>query len=164
MSDKEDDKLFDIDPDKLDEEWLRQSRLYRKRARRLAECRDELERAEAACDVVEAELDRDVRRDPQRFDVQKVTEGVVERTVLLQPRYQAAHERWLKAKFAVDIAYADVKSLDHKKNALEFLTILRNKDYYSAPRVPAWADESTRERMADAEKAAVRSKGRRNGA
>lgn len=126
--------LFDLDPARLDEHWTAHSREYHRYAQRLADARAEWERAKADRDVVQAELDRAVRRDPASYGVEKVTETVVERTILIQRGYQKAHDRVIEAKHTMDVLQATVDALEHRKRALEKLVELFLSDYWSQPR------------------------------
>ena len=76
-TDDEQFSFFDIDQDQLDHELVRQPRLYWQHAQKMAEAGAEHERAKARLEVVEAELDREVRRDPTSFGIEKVTESVL---------------------------------------------------------------------------------------
>lgn len=128
--------LFAIDPHRLDEEWIKQPSLYRKWARQLANAREEWERAKAQRDVVTAEIDKAIRFNPEEYGLEKITEPSVEKTILLQKRYQRAHAVVVEAKHKVDLLEANVSALDHRKRALEKLVDLFLSDYFSKPREP----------------------------
>ena len=127
---------FELDPNRLDEEWVKQPELFHHAARKLADARADWERAKAARDVERAELDRHVRRDPEDFGVAKVTEGAIENIIITQKTYKRATEELIKAKHAVDILEADVRTLEHRKSALEALVKLRLAEYYAEPVTP----------------------------
>lgn len=175
---------FDIDPERLDEEWLAQPRLFHNAAAALADAQDDLERAKAAKDLgiaearleadrakvelelVTAMLDRDIRHRPEKYGIEgRVTEGAVEKTVLLQKKHQetrdlmivanhklevakADSKELIAAKHAVEVHDVDVKTYAHKKTALEKLVDLRLSDYWAEPRAgrKAKADMDKRER------------------
>lgn len=154
-SDMEHSEIFDLDPNLLDEEWVRQPVLYHHYAIELANARAELERLRAARDVTTAELDKNIRAVPEEFGLLKITEGGVQQTVILQPRYQEADQAVRDAKHAVDISQVAVDTLDHRKKALEKLVDLRLADYFSTPR----ASGVSKERMDGVEKREVRKRG-----
>jgi hypothetical protein len=125
--------FFNLDENRLDDEWKEQPKLYFRYAKRLANAKAEYEQKKAERDVVAAELDRDIRADPAAFEMPKITEGAVEKTILLQKRYQDITGQVLKARHTVDIVQAAVDALDHRKKALESLVHLFSMNYFSQP-------------------------------
>lgn len=141
--------LFDLNPHRLDEEWLKQARYYHKYAVELADAREAHERAKSARDVVGAELALDVRSQPEKygFDGPKgPTVDAVQQTVLTAKTYREADAAVIKARHALDVVQAFVDALDHRKKALENLVELRLADYFSDPRAPKGAERVTGER------------------
>ena len=134
-----DHDFYEIDANRLDAEWVSQAKRYHHYAEKLAECRRAWEQAKAERDIVAAEKDKEIRSHPGRFGLEKVTEPVVEKTILLSKGYQAANQAVIEAKYALDIVQAAVDTLDHKKKALENLVSLRLSDYYAEPRAPRGA-------------------------
>ena len=139
--------IFDLDKNRLDEEWTQQPRLYAQYATKLADARAEHERAKASRDVVEAELDRDIRLNPEKYDLTKVTEGSIQSTITLQKAHRKVVGDVIEASHTVDTLDAYVRALDHRKKALEKLVDLRLADYFSEPRKGPVAQE--RERFGD---------------
>lgn len=129
--------VFAIDKYKLDEELVKQPRLYGEYALKLADAREEYERAKARRDVIEAELDQDVRNNPSEYGIAKVTEGAVEKMVTAHKRMIAATEKMITLKHQVDILFAMVTALEHRKTALEQLCYLHGRDYFAKPLMPA---------------------------
>ena len=138
-------KYFELDKYRLDEEWVSQVALYHGHATKLAEAREEFERAKAARDVVYAELDRDIRANPGAFglgeDDRRVTESAIRNAALLQKRYTRAENRVINAKHDVDIHAVAVETLDHRKKALENLVQLQLANYFAEPKAPKNARE-----------------------
>ena len=141
------DGFFRIDQNRLDAEWLKQPQLYYEYAVILADAKEALGRARAKREVVVAEIDKDVRLRPEKYGVEKITEGVVEKTVILQERYQVANKGVIGAKHDVDIAQAAVDTLDHRKRALQDLVQLRMANYFSEPRMKGGKEQMDEERM-----------------
>lgn len=150
-------KFFEIDEHRLDSEWVRQPAVYYRYAVKLADARTAYEQAKAARDVTVAELDREIRTHPEVYGVAKITEGVVEKTVLLQPEYQKAIAEVIDAKHQMDMLQAAVDTLEHRKRALENLVSLHGQNYFSTPRAP----HGTEEEMDEAVKRHTRKKGKR---
>lgn len=154
MSTEREVSVFDLDASRLDTEWLEQPKIYHEYALALADAKADFERAKNIRDLIYAELDRDIRLDPSSFSVttgsRGITEGAIEKTVLLQPEHQKAVEAVILAKHKVDRLTADVDALDHRKRALESLVQLEARDYFSAPRAPVGAGgKAVKERKAD---------------
>ena len=142
---EEDLDYFEIDPDRLCEEWLRQLKIYRKHTHQLADARSEHERAKAQKEVVEAELDKDIRLHPEKYDMDKITDKAVERAIVREKAYQKATEECIKARHTMDICQADVDTLDQKKKALENAVRLQIANLWGEPNAKGEAKESARE-------------------
>ncbi len=127
--------LYDIDPDKLDIACIDQPKLYHKNSLAFAQARADHERAKSDLELVEAELDKEIRLEPERFGLEKLTETIVEKAIIRHRRYRAAKEKYLESKHTMDVFQAFVFTLDHKKKSLEMLLQLRMNNYYSEPRL-----------------------------
>lgn len=134
MNEDEIDDIVHIDEFQLDREWLRQPKLVRDQHKRLAEAKQLMERARSNVDVVKAELDREIRQDPEAYDLAKATEKGIEGAILLQPAYKKAVTKYIEARHDVDLISAVVTALEHKKRALESLVSLHGMDYFAEPR------------------------------
>ena len=143
-----------IDPHNLDEEWVGQPKMYYQYAAELADAKQDLGEAKSDMEVVRAELDLKIRRDPDAYDIPKVTESIISSTIATQKEYQEAQDQVIVSKHRVDILEAAVSSLDHRKTALVKLVDLHLSSYYSSPR----ASGGTKEAMDEVEKKAVRRK------
>lgn len=153
---KEESNFFDLDPNQLDQEWVRQPALYHKHAMILADARKMHEEKKTALEVLKAEIDREVRSSPSEFGLEKITETVVASTVVIQPSYVRLQKEVIEARHNVAVAEAAVSTLDHRKKALENLVQLRLSDYFSEPRVKGEA----REALDHERKRRIRNKGR----
>lgn len=125
-----------IDPTALDVEWLRQADLMRKYATHAAATKMAMDDAKERLDVVKAQLDRDIRKDPSQFGLDKVTETAVQSTILLQEAYTQGNQAWSEARYENDIANAAVRAIDQKKTALENLVRLLTASYFAGPQAP----------------------------
>lgn len=132
----EDRSFLDIDIHILDEEWMRQPKLFEKYSRELADAEFELDMAKNGLKVTAAEIGRAVRDEPESFGIKKgrATEGAIEEIVLLQSRYQKALAKQNAAKHLVAMLTAAVKALDQRKTALMKLVDLHGQQYFSSPR------------------------------
>ena len=143
---------FTVDRDKLDEEWVNQPDLFHEFARQSADARLALEEKKQELDVVRAEIDKDIRERPGRYDADKVTENAIANIIILQPKFAKAQSAVNKARHTLDILQAAVSALEHRKKALEHLVFLHGQEYFSSPR----ARGVDSEKMRDAEKKSAR--------
>ena len=141
------DDLFEVDLNELDREWIRQPGLYFKYATKLADAKRTHEQKKARLELTKAELDRDIRGDPEKFNVSKITEATVAATILSQKKYKKTHKKMLDAKHHVDILDATCRTLDHRKSALERLVSLHGQNYFSTPVAQTPVDAETVQRI-----------------
>ena len=125
-----------IDPDSLDVEWIEQPRLMMQYARYAAQTRLEVERVKEELDIIRAELDKDIRIDPEKFGIIKLTESVVTSTIITQREYMVANEKYLCVQYDSNMAQGAVRALEGKKTALENLVKLHGQQYFAGPSVP----------------------------
>jgi len=148
-NDREPD-FFAIDQNKLDREWVQQPALCRKYSERLAAAQQELEQAEAALEVMDADLDYKYRRRAEK-EKKKVTETVIKSQVCRSIEHLTRVGQVQEARYKVNMLKAAVKTIDHRKTALENLVDLRLADYFSEPRAgkssAADLDERRKERV-----------------
>lgn len=151
--------FFDIDLTKLDKDWCNQARTVYNYAVKLADARDARDRAKAAVDVADEDLDRkaaevelQVRRYPDRFGLDKTTESTIKATVLIDEAYKAAQEAVHTARkklnqrnHEVGLLEAALKALDHKRDGLESAVKLFGMGYFANPR----GDAETHKAMND---------------
>lgn len=125
-----------IQEDQLDIECLEQPRLMLKYTRHAAEMRRKADEAEEALDVVKAEVEKEIREDPEHFNIPKITEAAVKAAILLERRYKAANKTFINAKFEAKVADGAVKAFENRKDMLEALIKLHGQSYFAGPSVP----------------------------
>jgi len=125
-----------IDVDALDVEWAGQARLMMQYAKHAAKIRLEVERKKEELDIVRAGLDKDIRIDPERFSIFKLTESVVSSTIITQREYMEVNEEFLLLQYESNMAQGAVRALEGKKTALENLVKLHGQQYFAGPSVP----------------------------
>ena len=125
-----------IDPDSLDTEWLAQPRLMIKYSQLSAQARAQYETAKTNLDIVKAELDKEIRKDPEKFEVYKITEGAIFSAIIIHSKYKEAMDALQTAQYEMNIAISAVSSIDSKKTALENLVRLHGMQYFAGPSVP----------------------------
>jgi len=154
MSDAESAKptesILEIDEYNLEREWTKQPKLFFRWAREAANARHVMDEIKAALEIVRAEVDSEVRSDPEGHGIDgKVTEKMVEAAVVQSSIYITAVRKLQKVKHRYDIVSALVLALEQRKSALEYLVRLRLSDYYSEPRVPKEHREEVEEIQKD---------------
>ena len=145
-----------IDENALDVEWNNQSEKYYEVATDLANARQELDAASNELKLVNAELDLDIRSNPAKYGVAKVTEGSIESAITVHPEHQSALLSVRTAKHRVDILTGAVEAMQQRKKALEKMVDLFLANYHSAPKV---RNQVSSEAMTEGKKVALRRKG-----
>lgn len=120
-----------IDRLRLDEEWSDQPKMFHNWSLQVADAQLTYDQAKAKLDVTCAELSDGMRKDPESFGLDKVTEKAIELAIPLQPDHQLAVNRVNKARHTLEVAKAAVNALEHRKRAMSLLVELFIRDYYS---------------------------------
>lgn len=137
MEDLDYKKDAEIDEAALDIEWLNQPVLTMKYARIAAEAELTRDRAKEALELCKAEIDEDIRKNPGKYKIEKVTDKVVEALTLQDKEYQDCNDAYLTAKFNMNVANGALKAIgDMRKAALENLVRLQGQQYFAGPSVP----------------------------
>lgn len=125
-----------IDESALDVEWLLQPELMMNYSREAAKARKRVDKSKEALDVVKAELDRDIRSNPENYGISKITESVVSNTIILAEEYQEAAKDLIQAKYEADLTSSAVRAVEQRKNALENMVKLHGQQYFAGPIEP----------------------------
>ena len=125
-----------IDDSALDFECLEQASLFMKYAKHQAQTEKEKDEVKEKLDLVKAELDKDIRSNPEKFEVEKITDKVVENTIILQPEYKKVTKEYLQAKFEWQTSKGAVEAFNQRKEMIEALIKLHGQSYFAGPRTP----------------------------
>jgi hypothetical protein len=125
-----------IDPDALDTECLRQADVYFKWAERAIEARGEADRLKLKLDTLVAELEIDVRKDPRKYKLDKVTDASAKAKVLSSSEYIEAHERYFSARDDAALLDKATAAMEMKKRMIETLVTLHGQSYFAGPSAP----------------------------
>lgn len=156
MEELEEGDFVDIDEDNLASEVFGQPKKMLRFGVELADAKKDYADAKGNLELVRAEMADLIRRRPIRFKLKKVTEGAVADCVLRQERYQKALRLLNRRKHRVDILEAAVRSLEHRKVALETGAYIVGQIYHSDPKI----HKEGRKGMEEEGKRIARSKGR----
>ena len=129
-------RMFDLDKNRLDDEWVVQPKRFLKAATELSDAKEEADRLKAERDLLEAELDNDIRSRPEDYGLAKLTEPAIKKTIMKEERMARMEDKIIKARHKVGVLDALVSALEHRKKALENLVQLRLAEYFSEPREP----------------------------
>lgn len=160
----EPEAILGIDKNLLDDEWIAQPKMCLVWSLQLENAEDDFEAAKTNFEVVKAEVELEIRNNPERCDElpegavekNKVTEKMVASAMIRQTKYAEAQQEWIQAKYRVGVLRAAVKSIDHRKKALEKLVDLHGQQYFASPR----ASDRSKEAVDEIEKRHIRGKGR----
>ena len=151
MSDYEQD--LHIDDTALDIEWLEQPKLMLKYTEIASSLRRDLDQEKEKLSLARAELDRDIRQDPDNFNIQvKITEAVINGCILEQKKYKEAMTNQIDAQYELNSAKGAVSAVEDRKAALENLVKLFGMGYFAGPKVPRELDYGQREVINEGQK------------
>jgi hypothetical protein len=125
-----------IDENALDVEFLEQPTKVIKYARLLAEARRDRDLAKEALDLTKAEINLDIRDNPEKYNLTKITVDAVEACILMEDRYEQVVKEYNDANYEVNVLQGAVNALEHRKSALENLVKLYGQQYFAGPKIP----------------------------
>jgi hypothetical protein len=146
-------KELEIDKYNLDEEWLSHPNKFYEAALQAAEAKNEMVESGRMLDIVRAELDKEIRGDPSKFNIGKISEGIISSTIELELKYRKALSKFNKAKYKMNVMQALVDAYDHRKRALQDLVYLHGQNYFSSP---VARTSEAKEAMKEVEKMSIR--------
>lgn len=149
------DEFDFLEPDinRLDVEWVRQSKLFFYWSEKLRKAKKRLERAERDFKLTQSEIDLKIRKSPKKYGLsEKPLEKAIANVVLQKPKYKAAQKVVFKIQDRVNTLRNVVVSLDQRKKALEKLVDLFLGQYFAAPK----ASEHSKDAVDDMLKASAR--------
>jgi hypothetical protein len=150
----------EINPDTLDVEWCKQASLFGEYGMEQAAARARLDTAKERLDVKVAGLGLKIRSNPATFGLDKVTEGSIQSVILLDTECAKLRGDVVTAQYELEMTGVAVRTMDHKKAALENLVRLQGQSYFAGPSVPRdlgaeWVKDCERRSARDKVKAAT---------
>ena len=125
-----------IDESALDVELVEQPTLMSRYSRLLAEARRDRDLSKEALDLKKAEIDLDIRDNPEEYKLVKVTENAITNCILMEEDYQTSQKEYHDANYEVNVLQGVVSALEHRKSALENMVKLYGQNYFAGPAVP----------------------------
>ncbi|MBU2051548.1 MAG: hypothetical protein KKH61_21570 [Gammaproteobacteria bacterium] len=127
---------LNVDLNHLEDEWARQPHLYFQYAELAAQAQRDRDLAKENIDFVKSQQDKAIRTDPAKFGIIKITEAAVDAAIVQTQEYKVASTCLIEANYRLNLIQSMVRSLDHKKKALEISAQLWIGDYWSTPKEP----------------------------
>jgi hypothetical protein len=146
-SEDDSSSFLEIDPLRLDQEWVDQPRLFHSYALKMANADAKVDAAKGQLDLAKAVVEKAIRDNPEEFGLEKVTESAIAACVIQQEDYQDALKLLNMLRHKASVLKVAVTALDQRKKALEKLVDLHGQDYFSTPR----AKGENREKMEELE-------------
>lgn len=122
---------FRIDKFSLDKECTRHPEDVHEYMMKLADAKLAAEEAEQVYIATKADLDKRIRARPAKFGITKLTEGAVQAAMRNTKEYNEAKTLKSQTQYEVDVLYAAVTALSHKRDMITSLISLFKMDYFS---------------------------------
>jgi hypothetical protein len=119
-----------IDENNLHIELAKNPLLFSKWAEALVNMENQRDRLRDRLELIHAELDNDIRSNPEKYSLGQVTEKLIQSTILMHEDYRKVKEEYLKAKHEAGILKVAVRSFKSREKSLERLVRLYNDNYY----------------------------------
>lgn len=129
------ESIVQIDEHNLDKECITLPSNYLKWAHQAAEAKRDIGEYKAELELVECEVQMEVRTHPDRFGLDKLTEAAVTTQVNMNPKCRAISRKLRKAEHAHQLAQAVVWAIECKKRALTLLVELHGMSYFATPKL-----------------------------
>lgn len=123
-----------IDEGSLDMEWLDQPNRFLAYAQAESDAKRAYDEAREALEYQKAIMDRKIRKDPDKYGLEKVTESVVAAAVRENTEQEV--RQVLETRYEWDMCSKAVTAMDMRKKALENLVKLLGLGYFAAPTEP----------------------------
>ena len=124
------DEDLKVDADNLDEEWRNFPSLLMRYCVATRDERRKKDSTELALEVARSQIENDIRSDPAKFGIKKVTESGISSAVSLNADYQTAVRKRDRARRNYDLVSSAVKALEWKGRSLERLVQLHGQNYF----------------------------------
>lgn len=79
---------------------------------------------------IRPKLDLEIRKNPRKFGLEKITESVVNSTILQDEMYSTVSEKLMKANNQVNRLLAVRDAFCHRQSSLKYLVELWTRNYY----------------------------------
>lgn len=122
-----------IDEENLHVEWLRQSDITSKYVFYYAQKKKEANITEKEKELAFANLDEQIRQQPEKFKMEKLTDASIKQAIIRQDQYQQKIMNNIEAQYEAGIAYGALQDMRERKEILSGLNYLYNTGYFDVP-------------------------------
>ena len=140
------EKDVHINEQELDLEALNQPKLTLMYGKYKVECETEMKKAKERFELIKAELRNDIRTNPNKYGLDKVTIPIVEDAVLTCDKYKKALEIYRQAEEQWEMAKIAYYAIQDKKESLSMLIKLLSADYFKGPEIALTLGERVEQR------------------
>lgn len=151
---------LEINPHKLDQEWLRQPQQFQKYAELAADADKEAKRAEERLKVIRSELILEAANG-NIPELGKATAQTIEAWYRTHPKHKKAKEALHEAEHTRDVLQGAVQAFRMRGNSLENLVKMHLSNYYTNPN-PGINEAKAGEQAGEAAAENIRNRQRRN--
>ena len=130
------DDLF-LDRYDLPTEWETHPQAYMYWADEYTYAVFDRDRQKDQVDLVMADLDGEIRNDPDAYELTKVTDSSVAAAIKRTQLYKDEQEKMHQANLVVNRTAAAKSAMDHKRRALDNMTTLLINEFYNSNTAPA---------------------------
>lgn len=124
-----------IDETALDIECLDQAILMMRYSKELARAEKRVSNIKEELSVERAELDKDIRSNPDTFGIEKITESAINNCIILQDDYKAIQKKLIDAQYEAKMIKGAVDAVQQRKDMLQELVKLHGQRYFAGPKV-----------------------------
>lgn len=122
-----------VDKYNLDTECAQHTDVVEDTARRLAVAKRDLALEKMKVKGLRAELDQQIRENPNDYGLAKVTEASLATTIEGQRPYKQALRALIDLEYEVNLLDGYMTALEHRKKMIEDLVFLHGQGYYGKP-------------------------------
>lgn len=149
---EEAEDILQIEETRLNRECVRLPNQYRMASFQAAQIDRDIAETQAEKDVFEAELQLKIRKEPEMFELEKITEGAIKEIVATNEDVQKLDKKLRRLRHQRDLFKALVNGLEMKKRSLTNLVELHAAGWYAEVRPSSEGREAmnklSRERLA----------------
>lgn len=137
---KENENLLDpnnfvIDEHNLEKEWVKQPQLIYQLSNEIATIQYKIDSLKLKMVIHESELSVDIRANPEKYGLDKVTEKAIENIITNDEKRKKMEATLIEYQLNLSMLKGAYTALEHKKKALENLVHLLTIDYFAQPTV-----------------------------
>jgi len=143
------DIIFEVNENNVKEEWTRQAALYQEYCIKSIKAVKTKNKLSLVLDIAIAGLDKKIREKPSKYFPKgaKITESGIGNIIEFDEEIGKIKQDLLEKEYNVSLYSNVLKSLEHRKKALEFFGQIYLMSLYSEPNELALTDSRIRKRL-----------------